>query len=397
MTILVQSVPMAVKSFTRADLELSKKYVSADVWPGYYDKKVLSENFPGLVYINRRIINTKDIDFEAIKKLLDELQNNNVQRSLRNSFSSMFSMQVPRANGRGASHLLTWESMDINGYELSHKPISVCKAPSGVLLLLDGRTRFERLMKHEFKNMIVDYYECDNYHSINTFSIFCNPTAPARSPQTMGDVIQLGIDEIAAGRLKSDETSIEQWVQLVTNGSYRNSDIQKLVKSIVKKDSSASMSLSMDEAYDWLATHGYHNNVNNNGIFYFVSSNESRASAIFSAANEMKCLIGEGKKVKEMRIIISPGTLQGAKAEKSWKDKIDQFRMTFENNLNTIKDCYFKDYDLKNIIKLYGAIPTVVSMADKFPLDKLVIFSKMKYSSFAEMTVEENLAAMFSA
>lgn len=386
----MHSVPMEAKCFTEEHLKLTKKYINTDVWPQFFHNPTIKENFPGLKYISRKIIQIKDVVFDPDEKLIEKYP-----AIMRGWFQrNHFQVQLSRAHGRGLNHEKVWESLRNKGYELCHIPMSVCLLPDGKIWLMNGRTRMEELVKNDFTNIIADYYESVDYLSFDTFSLFSNPPEESRSPQTMEDVVHVGIEELKDGKLKPKD--VYSFVQTVTGGAYTSPIIGKLVQRILAGKDSTSIPFTDKEAVTWLKNNGYHDNVNENGIYYFVSSKESAGSSVLASAKYLKKLTDAGNKVKELRVIISPGVLYGASAEDSWKKKIDNFRNLFSQNFDIIKNGYFKEYELRNVIKVYGAIPSVYALAQEYPMDKLVIFmGKLKYKTFQELVMETSLEKMF--
>ena len=394
MAIRVHAVPLSSKKFIKEDLELSKLYFNKDVWPGYYDNKVLKQKFPTLKYVDRRIVKISDVDYTPDEDTQKTRMDKNLQRSAKGNIN--FKMQKVRAGGRGKFYKDIWEDMRLNGYELCHKPLSVCKMHDGKIYMMDGRTRLEFLIENKFENIIVDYYECSEWLSADKFAEFSNPPEKPRSPQTKEDIITLAISEIDAGRLKPEE--VVDFVHTVSDNQFSTNATAKIIACIHAGESSASVTYKDSEAREWLKDNGYHDNINNNGIYYFVSSKESAGSSILAAAKYHKALASEKKKVKELRIVINPGVLEGASAEDSWKKRIDDYRSLFENNFNIIKDSYFENVSEKNVIRVFGAIPTVKALSTKYPMDKLVMFNvgKLKYKTFSEIDSDEALSRFFA-
>jgi hypothetical protein len=392
MTKLTHIVSTTKKIFTEDNIKVTKKYINPDVWPEYFDNTTLKIKFEGLKYIKRTLIDIDSIIFDPPEDMMDQFSV--AMREFILKKNNKLNIQKSRANGRGEFHEQTWRSIRNKGYELCHMPMSVCKLPDKRIWLINGRTRIEELIRLGFKNIIADYYECSNYSSFEKFSLFSNPPGNARSPQTKEDVVQVGIAQIKKGSLQHN--NIYDFVQDVSGSVYDTSTIGKIVKCIIEGKESTSMSYSDEGAREWLNSHGYHDNVNNNGIFYFVSSKESSGSAVLAAAKHYRMILQQGQKVKEIRIIINPGTLTGASAEDSWKKKVDKYREDFNSNFEIIKSAYFVDPQLSKIIKLYGVIPSVVSMAEDYPLEKLVLFhiGKLKYSSFREIDEENGLSRL---
>lgn len=379
-------VKMLEKKFSDEHLKLTKKYVSPSVWPQHYNNKVLNKSFPGLVYIDRRITNINDIVYDVDDAMLDEFDSILRTFILRNRHM----IQRVRSNGRGINHADVFTSVQSMGFELCHIPMSTCLLPNGKVWLMNGRTRLEVLIKNGFTNIIVDHYECDNYLSFDKFALWSNPPEKARSPQTMNDVITLANAEIKLGRLKYED--VETFVHQVTGGSYTSNVRGKIIDSIMAGDNSSSFSYNELNAANFMQDNGYHDNINNNGIYYFVVSEKSSASAVPATGRYLKKLIDDGCDVKELRVVINPGTLYGASAESSWKKRIDKFRDIFQQTLDIIKESYFDSYQMRGVIKLHAALPSVISLSQEYPLDKLVVFEgKLKYKSFSEIDMENGL------
>ena len=388
---VVHSVPMSVTKFTETDLEISLKYVNPDVWPGFYDNQILSEKFPGLTYVDRRIIPIKDIIMDINPD--EEKENTHRNALLAFSIENVLQQEV-RTGGLGQNYQDVWSDMENFGFKLSSRPVAVGFCPDKKIHIIDARTRLLKLKQAGFKNVIVDYYECKNYQSLKDFAQYSNMRRDPSSPHTPNDIVLSGINKIRLGQLKPDVVSIRFYVELVAPESFTKGVIDKIVarihQNVIPK---TSVTFTTKFAVDTLRTIGYHDNENNNGIFYYVVSTESPGSVIANAAQELLDLQNKNKKVRELRIVLQTGTLEAADPEASWKSKIDTFRNRFKDNFNNIKEAYFRDYETKNIIKLYGALPAVNSLASEYPMDRLVIFSvgKLKDKTFAEIDMENGL------
>ena len=158
-------------------------------------------------------------------------------------------------------------------------------------------------------------------------------------------------------------------------------------RAMANENISSSVSWTSKQAAKEIAQWGYVDNENNNGIYYFVYSSEAPVKAIPAAAKYLTETLA-GKKVKELRVVIHTGTLQGADPELSWKTKIDNFRNEWKSALQAIKEAFFtreSEFILK--IKLFGALPAVSSLAMEYPMDKLVMFhvGKLKNKTFSEI------------
>jgi hypothetical protein len=383
----VHSVPISAKKFTQKDLEVSKKYVNPEVYPGLYDNAKLRK---GLRYIDRRIMNIEDInvDVAAIFTGLD----------LKDYANNHFVTQAAaiRLNGRGENSDAVIADINTNGYELSHWPISVTLCPNDEDMILDGRTRLEALKLAGFTNVIVDYYTCETWDVYFIEAIKRNPPQKPRSPMKKEDIIASCNVAIERGWMKKDPDEISERVREITGNTISYNTLQKIIHNVMYGSSytSAVLSLDEDKAAAWLKRNGYIDNDKGNGIYYKVVSASAWTKAVAATADRLVDeLEGNGKKVKELRVILHTGTLDGADPVKSWQGKIDSFRTGWKENINNIEKAFFSESTRRATIKLYGVIPAVSALSNLYPMDKLVMFhvGKLKDKSFAQINLEEEL------
>ena len=390
----LHAVPMAAKQFAESDLELSKKYINPkDCYPNLYDNSVLKETFPGLRYKGRKIINIEDISFDLddVKEAKSDIF---VNRDVDLSFIYQKNGRVHVNPERDRIH----KNMDKKGYELCNIPPSVCYLPDGICHIMDGRTRLEYLILRGFKNVIVDVYESDNPEPFEEWQVYANPPQEIRGPQKMEDIIRLGRKKIISGELPRSEVVVSEWVNKISRKAHNESLIGNIVDAILAGNIiSESNYYSEENAQNWLKVNGYNDNVNNNGIYYLIVSHESKASSVLVAAKHLQTLISSGKTIKQLRIVMNPGKFRGGNPDKAWKKRIDVFRAQFTSNVNILRDSYFKNAEFSNVIQLYGAIPTIHSLAQDFPLNRLVIFSgpPLNYRYFEEYDRNNELTEIF--
>ena len=134
------AVPLSAKCFTQEHLDLSLKYICPDVYPGLYNKSELPQ---GMRWIKRVIMDISDIVVDF---------NDKFERSFQTQ------EEFIRSNGRGINADYVHASMEEQGFKLSHVPISVAKCVNNHNMLMDGRTRLEKLIKAGFTNVIVDSF-----------------------------------------------------------------------------------------------------------------------------------------------------------------------------------------------------------------------------------------------
>jgi len=384
---LVHSVPMSAKKFTQEDLDISMKYVNTSVYPGLYDKKELHE---GIEFDKRKIVPINTINFDISEAFIDL----DLKDLLKNNFLSQ--PTAIRLNGRGENADEVISYIHKVGFELSHWPISIALCPDGKIYILDGRTRLEALNLCKFTNVIVDFYVCTSWRAFFAEAIKRNPPQQPRSPMKKEDIISHCGVFIEKGWLKRDYNEINTHIKQIAGDNIKNNTLQKIIHNVMNGSgyTSGVLSLSEAKAAKWLQTNGYFDNENNNGIYYIAVSASAWTKAVKQSADKLVDeLEGNGKRVKELRVVLHTGTLDGADPEKSWQGKIDSFRTGWKSDIDNIEKAFFKGASRRAVIKLYGAIPAVSSLSGKWPMDKLVMFhvGTLKDSLFSEINFEEEL------
>lgn len=387
---ITHSVPLSAKQFTENDLAISLLYVNPQVYPGLYDNSQLREGFR---YVTRKIMNIDDIidDLDAAFNGIDikALGQNNLT----------YQHQAIRANSRGENADDVDASINGAGYELCHVPVSVCRCPNGSDMRMDGRTRLTFLRSVGFKNIIVDYYESDTWEAYFIEAIKRNPPSKPRSPMKKEDIVTHCNIAIEKGWMKREPDDIIKRVRDISNCMIKSNTLDKIVHSVMygTGHTSAVLSLNEDSAKNWLRTNGYFDNDKDNGIYYHVVSSSAWTKAIKSASDKYNDLIEDGRKVKELRVVIHTGTLEGANPATSWKGKIDAFRNGWKQDLTSIETALFTDYSRRPVIKLYGAIPAVSMLSAEYPMDRLVMFhvGQLKNKDFSEIDMEDNFIEKF--
>ena len=384
---IVHSVPISAKKFTQTDLELVNLYVNPSVYPGLYSNSQLRNGFK---YIGRRIMDIDDINLD-VADIFTELD-------LKGYGNNNFVTQSAaiRQNGKGVNADKVEASITADGYELCHIPISVANCPNKQDMILDGRTRLSQLKILGFTNVIVDYYTCDNWDSYFLEGIKRNPIEKPRSPMKKEDIITNCNVAIKNGWMKREVADIDVRLKEIAGNTINYYTKQKIIHNVMYGVGHTSSVLSLDEttATNWLKRNGYIDNEKDNGIYYKVVSASAWSKAITSAADKLiDELEANGKKVKELRIVLHTGTLDGANPSASWQGKIDSFRSGWKSDLHNIEKAFFTDSSRRAVVKLYGAIPAVAELSSLYPMDRLVMFhvGKLKTMSFSEIAAEEQL------
>ena len=386
MAVIVHSVPLSAKKFTEEDLEVSIKYINPEVYPGLYSTNVLPAGVrPGNPV--RRLMNIADIQLN-IPDNFDDLPEQEVIDGILQGGGA-------RVNGRGLNADDVCAAIESHGYKLSHIPPSVARGPDGKDTLVNGRTRLLKMRDAGFRNLIVDYYEIDNWDAFGKMIVMTNGVEDPYSPHTKGDIIYHCNHAIKKGRLKRDPSDILVRVKELAPSSFKPATINKIVNAVMNGDSYTSTCRAFTEktASKWLRDHGYHDNEKGNGIYYKVISTE-----FFKKAHAMSAIYMDDDlklfDVKELRIVLHTGTLDAADPEVSWMGKIDSFRYRWNSILDSIGKHFFVNAKSNSTIRLFGAIPAVYSLSETYNMDYLVMFhvGALKDHTLYEIASEETLS-----
>ncbi len=386
MSIIVHTVPLSAKKFTLDDLDISKKYINPEVYPGLYSKDVLPK---GVEFIDRRLMNISDISMGVEENV--DIKPEMLKMNLVQGF-------LARAYGRGANADDVHAQIEVFGYKLSSIPISVGRGPNNKDTIINGRTRLEKLIAAGFTNVIVDYYTCTDWDCFGKMVVMTNGVQDPYSPHTKADIIVHCNQAINNGSLRKEYNDILARVKEIAPSSFKQATVNKIVLNVLEGNNHTSAVLAFTEtsAKEWLKTFGYHDNVNGNGIYYKVISTQFHSKAITMAAKYLQRDLA-GCDVKELRVILHTDTLDGADPERSWKSKIDTFRSKWDNALDDITKSFFITTKPKTTVKLYGVIPAVQLLQEIYPMDKLVMFhvGKLKDMSFSEIDSDTGLNNFF--
>jgi hypothetical protein len=379
---ICHAVPLSAKCFTEEHRQLSLKYICPDVYPGLYNKSELPK---GIEWVDRRLMDISDIvvDFD-------------------DKFERSFQTQEEfiRSNGRGANADYVHASIEEQGFKLSHIPISVAYCPNKLVMLEDGRTRMEKLIKAGFTNVIVDYYVCDSWDAFSKMAQLQNSVGDPYSPHTKADIIVNCNHAIKMGWIKREYVDILNRVFEIAPASFKPQTINKIILNVLQGDGHTFKVLSFTEATakQWLKDYGYHDNEKGNGIYYKAISSQFYSKAITIAAKYLQREL-VGCDVKELRIVLHTDTLDGADPEKSYKGKVDTFRVNWDRSLSEIKDTFFVESKFAKIVRLFGSIPAVNALQEVYPMDKLIMFhvGELKTKTFSEIDSTNSLSQLLEA
>ena len=375
MAIATMIVPVDTKTFTEHHLEQSKNFINPEYYPELYKNL-----YGNLKFKDRRLV---DVDsFKLDVPTITDAKTNTGGSS-----------QTARLLGEGINKDQVWSSLD-RGYILSKVPPSVVKV-NGINYLCNGRTRHGKLVEQKKTNMIVDYYEAKTWDEFHFFSILSNRASEPESPHTLMDVKSYCDKAIKNGDLKREWSDITARVEAIVDGTFSLSKKKKIVTDIYHGDNLSENFIAYNDktAPEFLIKCGYIDNVQNNGIYYYIMSSAFHGKALTSAAKYYDKLVSKGKVVKELRVMVHTSLLEGEEPIACWKRRVDRFRNKWNILKNQMRAAWFTTKSVeKSIITLFGATPACYELAHKFPMDKAVLFDKgiLKEYDFEDLDEQFN-------
>jgi len=355
----IHMVPVDTLTFNNNHLESSKQFIP-NTYPDLY-----KDIYGDLEYKDRQLMDMDQFETVIPKEAGDARTN------------TAGSTQTARILGEGANKDEVYASLD-KGYLLSKVPPSIVII-NGINYLCNGRTRHGKLVDQQKTNMIVDVYEAKNWDEYHFFAIMSNRASEPESPHTLMDVKAYCHEALEQGHLEKTWDAITERVEKIVNGTFTAVKKKKIVTDIYHGDNLSESFIAFDEkgAADFLKKGGYIDNIQNNGIYYFIGSSAFHSKALTNVAKYYDKLLEDNKIVKELRMLIHTGILEGEDPIECWKKRIDKFRRNWSIQKNQMRQAWFSTKSIeKNIIKLYGATPACKNLAHKFPTDKAVLFDK---------------------
>jgi hypothetical protein len=371
-------VPTTETAFTESQLEASINYINPAFYPDLYIKPI----YGSIEFLERKLMSMDDFRLDS-----------GDAQTIKDAKSQTISGKTQKARllGVGVNRDEVHASLD-KGYLLNKVPPSVVNI-FGRDYLCNGRTRHEKLLAQGKTNMIVDYYRADSWDEFNFLAVMSNRASEPESPHTQMDVKYYCDEAMKSGDLNLDWDEIKERVEAIVGGTFSAQKKNKMVSDIYHGDNLSSNFIAYDQdiGKDFLIKNGYQDNISNNGIYYTMLSTQFHSKALTTVAKEYDKLVSAGKPVKELRVCIQTGVLDGLDPVESWKKRIDLFVQKWHLQKNQMRQAWFTtNAKEKNNIILFGATPACVELAYKFPTNKLVLFNKGILADYSFAELDEN-------
>jgi len=345
-------VDVAKDSVTRFDkkaLETLIELRSLDAYPRIYG------SLSPLEYSHTQLVDLEDID-------LDNVYFNQLVRAGVNP------------KGKNIS-----EDLKENGYSLTELPIMVMKR-GNKYFPIDGRTRMEYLIGLGMKNFIVDVFEEADTASLVIFAVYLNNykkefgTASYHDIQkaimTLVDIKAIPFEEGSMGITRMTD-KIRDSLSFMSSKLTAN-QTNDLIHDALEKLIGVRQVNSFPNGkgvQDWLDKFGYKNNTE---IMYVPVS----TSFIGKLHTTMVHKVKDNPSILEFRMVGYVGVLDADNPAADWKKNLafKKELIDFENALSNLRFGGAKRVSPK--IKFHGLIPQVKELEDKYPMDKLYVFSR---------------------
>jgi len=357
--------------------------------PGYYPRIYGLKSPTFFEYSETRLINVDDIILDA----------NNTQ--------------VPRTGVNPAEPDIE-ARMHREGFELFKQTIFVTKHPNivGKYIIIEGRTR-AKLLIEEFgmENIIAEVFVGKNggsmsFNDILRFGVYMNSSKDVSGKTTYLDLLNAITLLIASDKEAfPDDLERPDFMEIVaaeldflsdhkiTNGELNRLLIAAeeqwqgtpLVRSF-KKDSKEAQTL-MEKTIG-------HQKLREDaakGIYYKLSSNivVNFPKMIVNGMAQSVQLAEEydGIPLKELRLVIYCGTLKAYDPGQDWIDNVLGYQKAVKSWCKLVSRHLFNNVDLTDVnvkdenftpqnqcVTIYGCIPQVIKLQDKYPMDKIVLY-----------------------
>ena len=317
--------------------------------------------------------------------------------------------QKPRSGGN-PQHPAISESITNDGYDLKSIPIAVNKRhdDDGVYYeLLDGRTRWQILSKMKVTNVLVDIFDIAEPDQQLLFGSQANNAELKSGPATKEDIVNVvrnlillesslvrlpfpiksiikkGFKQIGPRR-KKIAIILEDAINNVTLGSINESDVRWIVNKIIESGQADPLVMTFPQSKG-ISEHVKDNfNINldddpHNTYLLTATGAEGKTGYPLQAAiaklNE--------EPDKTVNIILFDGNPGHNDPEGKWLRATQIFIGEINQYFEDIGNIMFggQKIDMSRI-KILGAVPQIRSLANEFPMDKLVTPSDFNKSNY---------------
>lgn len=264
------------------------------------------------------------------------------------------------------------EDIISNGYSLTELPICVMKLGDRYIIL-EGRTRYHILRALGVKNIIADIFEQTTSANALRFAVAQNAQKKPFGKASFDDVNKAILELIKMGEIDIKAPNfpdlVSQEIMRITT-KLEPQQINRIIHNandVIQAERTVISFPGGDGAVEWLKDNGY---TGNREIMYWPVSTYDIKAILSGCRQAMKY-----PDIKEIRLIVHGSVLDAKDPAKAWLNGPKKFKTAFDTMLKNISTTYFGSMPVRmSRVKLYGAIPQVKALEDKYPMDEIVLF-----------------------
>ena len=312
----------------------------------------------------------------------------------RTDSNNKYYNQIGRENVNPEEKNIT-DNMFENGFSLAERlPIMVVKLPSGKYLLIDGRTRFTILrVVFGMKNFIADVFECPmkdgkvDRGKLIVFAIRMNNMNKPQGEASVADIKKAILFLIENGDIqKSDNTTVGRQ-KMVDQINYFLSDMFCNSKNLTLQNKDLIIYEAIEkltgvpevrsfpngrEVKEWFNKNNYTNNKERVYFPFAMVTPQAALNAMISAQE----YLDKNPNVKELKLVGYVGVIKSDNPEKSWEDNLNLKEKVIAMEILLGRSRFGNAARTSPIIELYGIIPQVFSLQDKYPMGSICLWPK---------------------
>jgi hypothetical protein len=335
-----------VKHFTQENVDILDSLRSKAAHPRIYGSKAPK----GIKYINTQLIDVKDIDSD------NEGFNQGARVSANEALDSIRS------------------DITSNGYSLTELPICVMMLGDGKYIILEGRTRFYILRALGVKNIIADVFEQTTSANALRFAVAQNSQKKPHGPASFPDVNKAILELIRMGEIDAKAPNftdlVSEEIMRITN-KLEPQEINRIIHNandVVQGERTVFSYPKGEGVKQWLQANGY---TDNREIMYHPVSTYD-VKTMLAGIRQAKLF----PNIKEIRLVVHGSVLNAKDPAGQWIKNCKGFKNSFNAMMKDISKEFFGGAPIRmNQVRLYGAIPQVKALEDKYPMDELYLFN----------------------
>ena len=337
---------------------------------------------------------SKILFFEKDKIIFDNLIDDNGQAISDPTNTA----QLIRAQGNPEEQELKLGLKSPGGYDIRQVRgrIKMYQDARGHYQFIDGRTKTRIMKELGHKSFIACIYKVKNMSLVRLLGNKFNQKTFAAGVTSIPDIeknIKADIREeclILADQEVEDNYDPNHQTLVVEarkhgGTTYKTPTYLKIAHNVLKENQEEDVRINYTEttAEAKLEQMGiYTDNLNNNGIYYFICSASTIAKSWINAARKAyalkKAFLNKDDNTvtnfKELRVIFHSGQIHSSDFLNSAKQIIDNARKEWNEISNAVSSAFFHDTNPSTKVVLYGCFPFSKKMG--YDLNKIISFTK---------------------